>query len=251
MQITCKRNYRKHLLRVHGIGATNEMPRTVCSECRESFETLGHAREHIATKHIIEIETHCVFCNSFFPSYQAYQTHMQQEHWLPPCKPKNSNNIEGGISATLQQSAFGGELKKFDLVLEKGDVDMLSLKMNKKEAINWLISDHEIGLVKFVKEDDQSHKTTLFVNTVMYHLFFGGVSVETISAMVDQMVNTITMFGSQGSGWMIDENSRVNICLAKLSPIRARSYIPLPPNLKKQQRNVLNVHNTSDHNRIW
>ena len=47
---------------------------------------------------------------------------------------------------------------------------------------------------------------------------------------------------------MIDEISRVNICLAKFSPIRAGSYIPLPPNLKKQQRNLVNVHNTSDHN---
>ena len=47
---------------------------------------------------------------------------------------------------------------------------------------------------------------------------------------------------------MIDEISRVNIFLAKFFPIRAGSYIQLPPNLKKQQRNVVNVHNTSDRN---
>ena len=69
VQILCRSNYRKHLLRVHGIGATKEMPRSVCSACRESFETLGHAREHIATEHIIEIEKHCVFSNTLFPSY--------------------------------------------------------------------------------------------------------------------------------------------------------------------------------------
>ena len=46
------------MLRVHGIRAANEMPpRIVCSECKESFETLGHAREHIATEHIIEKES--------------------------------------------------------------------------------------------------------------------------------------------------------------------------------------------------
>ena len=56
---------------------------------------------------------------------------------------------------------------------------MLSLIMNKKEVINQLISDHvqngphqfqiqgEIGLVMFVEEDNQSHKTTIFVNTAM------------------------------------------------------------------------------------
>ena len=97
-------------------------------------------------------------------------------------------------------------------MIVKGEVDMLSLIMNKKEAINQLISDHvqngahkfqlqgEIGLLKFVDEDDQCHKTTLFVNTAMYHLYFGGVSDETICKMVDQMVNTITMIGSHGSG---------------------------------------------------
>ena len=95
--------------------------------------------------------------------------------------------------------------------------------MNKKEAMNQLISDQdqngsykfqlqgEIWLVKFVEEDDQSHKTTLFVNTALYHFYFGGASDETISEMVDQMVNTITLFGSHGSGWVIDEISRVNL----------------------------------------
>ena len=49
-----------------------KMSRTICSECRESFETLGFAREHIATEHIIEIEKHCVFCKTLYTSYQAY-----------------------------------------------------------------------------------------------------------------------------------------------------------------------------------
>ena len=84
-QILCRSNYRKYLLRVHGIGATKEMPRSVCSECRGSFETLGHAREHIATEHIILFSPPSPLFSppSLFPSYQAYQTHMQQEHGLP------------------------------------------------------------------------------------------------------------------------------------------------------------------------
>ena len=181
---------------------------------------------------------------------------MQQKHGLPAYEPRVSNNIEGGISATLQQSAFDGKLKKFELVIEKGEVDMLSLIMIKKEAINQHVQNGphkfqlqgKIGLVKFVDEDDQSHKTILFVNTAMYHLYFGGVSDETISEMVEQMANIIIKFGSHRSGWVIDEISRANICLAKLSPIRAGSYIPLPPYLKKHKRNLVNVHITSDHN---
>ena len=169
---------------MHGIGATKEIPRTFCTECWESFETLGHTREHIATEHIIEIEKHWVFC------------------------------------------------KKFELVIEKWEVDMLSLIMIKKEAINQLIFNHVqnepgkfqlqggIGLVKFVEEDDQTHKTALFVNTAMYHLYFGGASDETISEMVDQMVNKITMFGSHVSGWVIDEKSRVSISPAHISRCR-------------------------------
>ena len=68
--------------RVHGIGATKEMPRTNCSECRCSFETQVHTRKHIGTEHIIEIEKHCVFYNTLFFSYHVYQTNMQQEHGL-------------------------------------------------------------------------------------------------------------------------------------------------------------------------
>ena len=64
---------------------------------------------------------------------------MQQKHGLPACEPKVSNHIEGGISASFLQSAFGGKLKKFELVIEKGEVDMPSLIMNKKEIIYQLI----------------------------------------------------------------------------------------------------------------
>ena len=101
--------------------------------------------------------------------------------------------------------------------------------------------------MKFLQEDDQSHKITLFVNTAIYNLYLGGVSDPTISETVDQMLKTVTMFGSHESGWVTDEISRVNIFLVKLSPIRAGSYIPLLPNWKKQQRNVMKVDKTSDH----
>ena len=57
VHLMSKKNYskRKYITRVYGIGATKEMPRTNCSECRGSFETQVHAREHIATEHIIDI----------------------------------------------------------------------------------------------------------------------------------------------------------------------------------------------------
>ena len=44
---------------------------------------------------------------------------MPQKHGLPACEYKVSKNIEGAISATLQQSAFDGKLKKFELLIEK------------------------------------------------------------------------------------------------------------------------------------
>ena len=59
---------------------------------------------------------------------------MQQVHGLSACEPKVSITNDGGISATLKQSDFGGKLKKFELVIEKGEVDMLSLKMNEKNG---------------------------------------------------------------------------------------------------------------------
>ena len=89
---------------------------------------------------------------------------------------------------------------------------MLRLIMNMKEAINQLISDHvqnaphqfqlqgKFALVKFVEEDDQFHMTTSIVTTAMYNLYFGGVTNETTSEIIDQMVNTITIFGFHRSG---------------------------------------------------
>ena len=53
--------------------------------------------------------------------------------------------------------------------------------------------------MKFVEEEDKSHKTILIVNIAMYNLYFGGATDGTISEMVDQRVNTITMFISHGS----------------------------------------------------
>ena len=51
--------------------------------------------------------------------------------------------------------------------------------------------------------------------------------------MIEHMLNTINCFASHGSEWSVEIFLKLSISFAKLSPMRAESYLPLPNDLKK------------------
>ena len=75
----------------------------------------------------------------------------------------------------------------------------------------------------------------------MVRVNYGGLEQGQYIEMIEHMLNSINCFASHGSGWIIERVSKVTINFAKLSPMRAGSYLPLPLGLKKQNFNLVNI----------
>ena len=87
-------------------------------------------------------------------------------------------------------------------------------------------------------EEPNVEKITHFLNTEMVRVNYGGLEQGQYIEMIEHMLNSINCFASHGSGWIIERISKVTINFAKLSPMRAGSYLPLPLGLKKQNFNL-------------
>ena len=129
--------------------------------------------------------------------------------------------------------------------------------MRNKELIDDYIFEHlqngsikvpfsvEVSLMKHptVENDEEPNveKITFFLNTEMARVNYGGLEQGQYIEMIEHMLNSINCFASHGSGWITERISKVTINFAKLSPMRAGSYLLLPLGLKKQNFNLVNI----------
>ena len=63
---------------------------------------------------------------------------------------------------------------------------------------------------------------------------------------VDQILSTVHQYASHGSGWRIRRIDKIVLKKVKSAPIRGSSYLPLPADLLKLKRFLLNIRNYED-----
>ena len=78
----------------------------------------------------------------------------------------------------------------------------------------------EVSLMKHltVENDEEPNveKITLFLNSEMVRVNYGGLEKGQYIEMIEHMLNSINCFASHGSGWIIERISKVTINFAKL-----------------------------------
>ena len=158
---------------------------------------------------------------------------------------------------TESQTAFNGNLKKYHLNFDENEIDLLDFMMRNKEAIDDFIFEHsqngsikvqfsvEVSLMKHltVENDEEPNveKITLFLNTEMVRVNYGGLEQGQYIEMIEHMLNSVNCFASHGNWRIIERISKVTTNFVKLSPMRAGCYLPLPLGLKKQNFNLVNI----------
>ena len=125
---------------------------------------------------------------------------------------------------TESQTAFNGNLKKYQLNFDDNEIGLLNFVMRNKEVIVDFIFEHsqngsikvqfsvEVSLMKHhltVENDEKPNveKITLFLNTEMVRVNYGGLEQGQYSEMIEHMLNSINCFASHGSGWIIERTS--------------------------------------------
>ena len=286
------KNLRRHKKTVHNLHAPIAAVRVKCDDCLEELSLVAETIQHIEIDHGKSANKHCAICRTVFLSLEKYQSHMNNHHGLSVWDSNagststsggggggggdggggdGSNEtiaIEGSSTTrrvpqstrsilTENQTAFNGNLKKYQLNFDENEIDLFDFMMRNKEAIDDFIFEHsqngsikvpfsvEVSLMKHPtvenNEEPNVEKITLFWNTEIVRVNCGGLEQGQYTEMIEHLLNSINCFASHGSGWIIERISKVTINIAKLYPMRAGSYLPLPFGLKKQNLDLLNI----------
>ena len=78
-----------------------------------------------------------------------------------------------------------------------------------------------------------------------------GTNVKTfLKDMVKEILNNLTIYQKNGSGWYFKEVIRLEIHIVEYKPLSGETYIPLPENIMRKKA-IINIHNKDDKCFLW
>ena len=162
------KNLRRHKKTVHNLQAPIAAVRFKCDDCLDEFSSVAETIQHIEIDHGESANKHCAIGRTVFLSLEKYQSHMNNHHGIPIWDSDagststaagggggGSNEtiaIEGSSTTRVPQStrstlteiqtAFNGNLKKYQLIFDENEIDLLNFMMRNKEFNNDFIFEH-------------------------------------------------------------------------------------------------------------
>ena len=255
-----KRGLRRHRKSIHKIyPQANSFE---CNECGFSTKSLYELTGHMTVQHDAPNPRYCLYCNKCFPRDVDYLEHMNGVHSLPAWNIDSENLQQSGILPT--ERAFGGALKTYEIAVGASDLDLLHVMHIKRQEIENIVRlsvqqhsqkvhfSSKIELKKPPKHDNefsssQPDRISVYVNSKMERVDFGGLPDKSFHAMVEQMLLALNNFASHGSGWALDQIDNIEVRLVKNKPMSASSYLALPGKLSHTSA-LLNIRNREDEN---
>lgn len=109
----------------------------------------------------------------------------------------------------------------------------------------------ETLVVTFEKElnDNFTYKTAYFnsktktITTTAQFVLEGGNFVEQVRAAQEEILHTVGVWISEGSGWTIDSVGKHYVNISKYQPLRGSSYLKLPEELQNPRKGLVNIKN--------
>ncbi|CAB4015283.1 Gastrula zinc finger [Paramuricea clavata] len=124
----------------------------------------------------------------------------------------------------------------------------LSKELEMKKGLKWFISVK----ARFVKpkvggEDlySEPHFRSLCTTTVNVHDM-----EKQLHEACSKILDSLAIYQKEGSGWILDEILHLDLNMAKYTPLKGSSYIPLPRKLKTKKA-IINVKNTDNKCFMW
>ena len=272
------RSLRRHERSVHG------GKRFHCDQCDESFTRKDDLKRH--QKQHQEMITHtCNNCKKEFyrrDKLVEHQMHCQgnslkrkrDEDDTSPTPKKVRVDVqtgEGKPGCQVEENdipcssttAFEDSLKKIELKPrndQKQDMshflrgktkpilNHLSNNLIEKRGIKWFISVK----VRFVKpkpdgEDliTEPHFRSHCMKTVNQHEL-----ENQLEEAKQKITQSLVLFQKEGSGWVLDEILHLDLSIARYTPVKGSSYIPLPSKLKAKKA-IINIKNSDNKCFMW
>ena len=163
------------------------------------------------------------------------------------------------IIAQIQQ-ALQGFAKSFDIEL-RDDKDPLVQLQESRKAIEYLFNNQlkmtkgfkyvETLQVKFIKfSNDRKTEKSGFFNSKADLILNNTDIRSSLEISKQHILNTISQWVSEGSGWTVQSIESHHLNIANYSPLRGSSYIELPPEISRS-KGLINIKNKDNECFRW
>ena len=191
----------------------------------------------------------------------APRTQKSIDAYIPskPSQPIPTPPKKRTIIAQIQQ-ALQGFTKSFDIELRDNKDPLVQLQESRK-AIEYLFNDQlkmtkgfkyvETLQVKFTKlSNDRKTEKNCFFNSKA-DLILNNTDIQSSLEISKQhILNLISQWVSEGSGWTVQSIESHNINIANYSPLKGSSFIELPPEINRS-KGLVNIKNKDNECFRW
>ena len=105
------------------------------------------------------------------------------------------------------------------------------------------------------RDDGQAEEVSIrreaYFNSTAFTILDNDDIIESLDKAAEEINNKIALWLSEGSGWTIVEIRSHFVNIVKYLPLRGRSYLPLPEELRNSMTGLINIKNTDDKCFLW
>ena len=271
---------RRHQTSAHGDTSHN------CDRCEASFKRKDALTRHMK-RHTEEKRHECNGCSKKFHRKDKRDEHQMmcvftkreveeekkrkadEELEEPPPKVQKTCQVGDGqgepkvddVDACL--SALNNSLKEIEFkprIGQKHDLDLF-LSGKKKPVLNNVgkALDTHKGIKWYISVQVKFIKHKVDGDDVISEPYFRSICFTEVNSndlqthyekAIEKIKEAFETFQKEGSGWVLSEVLKMSLYLAKYTPLKGSSYIPLPKVLRNKKV-IVNVQNTDNKCFMW
>ena len=228
-----------HLKREHSIDARKAKSANYeYGSCSSIFSQCQRTFRHLRENHSSKKPSKCIYCPIVFVDQNSSKDHILRKHDIiqPNLDASKLNNIEFQSKQHATKKFFQSYRmdihKQLDLldVMESCRIEIETFLISKVKEQGSIQVQFSV-LAKMINPIDEttvSCHASSFSKIVLLIL-----SEEDFFKMVDQMISTLQVFCSSGSGFIIESLEHLDININRYKPVNGSSYLPLPATFEK------------------
>ena len=244
-----------------------------CRFCRAKFKSEDEQLLHEKINH----QNNCTICTYTTKSKKSLKNHYEKKHRPiidkepitglkrnheadeEKTKKKIKNNAEEAppsVPPVRHQDHFK-KIKFKQSYKPNSKDDLLTTQLKYKNHIKSELQEHlsKFGQLKFniaftikfkkFKDNGEESRTWYFHSGAQIVLHEGDLE-EKLNFSMQEIVRQVDKYLKNGSGWVYEETSKIDLYVYKYKPFRGGTYIPTPSPYNKKKNSLVNIKNDDD-----
>lgn len=188
----------------------------------------------------------CTECSIFVPNFSAHKkTNIHKSNCLIQSTFQNVQIIASAFKSRIISYRINSAdtilaPEQFLNIVSSSVIQLIKKSLSQHKALKVNL---EIFVAYYLPKDDQKSIKSF---NIQYEAIFQNTDlVKFYQDCVDKIIQKCSEFELSESGWSIDSISHLELNINKYNPLRAGTYVKLPPKIRNT-KSCLNIQNTDD-----